>query len=126
MLTADGPVLLECNARFGDPETQVVLPRLAIALGPLLLAAAGGALGPVAACRTAGVAPVMPGAAVGIVLAGGAYPAASSRGDRINGLVEAAGPRGRSSSMPGPAGATTAPSRRTAAGSSRSSAGVRA
>jgi phosphoribosylamine--glycine ligase len=88
MLTADGPVLLECNARFGDPETQVVLPRLAIALGPVLLAAARGALGPVASAH-GGVAPVMPGAAVGIVLAGGAYPVASSRGDRIRGLEEA-------------------------------------
>jgi phosphoribosylamine--glycine ligase len=88
MLTADGPVLLECNARFGDPETQVVLPRLAIALGPLLLAAARGALGAAAGAH-GGVAPVVPGAAVGIVLAGGAYPLASSRGDRIDGLEEA-------------------------------------
>jgi phosphoribosylamine---glycine ligase len=91
MLTAEGPALLECNARFGDPETQVVLPRLAIALGPLLLAAARGAMGPVAAALGAsGIAPVIPGAAVGIVLAGGAYPAASVRGDRIGGLEEAA------------------------------------
>ena len=42
ILTADGPVLLECNARFGDPETQAILPRLAVTLGPLLLAAANG------------------------------------------------------------------------------------
>ncbi len=37
MLTADGPRLLECNARLGDPEAQVILPRLAVPLGPLLL-----------------------------------------------------------------------------------------
>ena len=44
MLTADGPRLLEFNARFGDPETQAMLPRLAAPLGPLLLAAAQGRL----------------------------------------------------------------------------------
>ena len=42
MLTADGPVLLECNVRLGDPEAQVILPRIAGSLGPLLLAAASG------------------------------------------------------------------------------------
>ena len=41
-----------------------------------------------------GLAPVIPGAAVGIVLAGGAYPAASVRGDRIDGLAEADRDRG--------------------------------
>ncbi len=40
MLTRTGPVLLECNVRLGDPEAQVILPRLAAPLGPLLLAAA--------------------------------------------------------------------------------------
>ena len=45
MLTADrGPVLLEFNARFGDPETQAILPRVATPLAPLLLAAARGRL----------------------------------------------------------------------------------
>ena len=46
MLTPDrGPVLLEFNARLGDPETQAILPLLATPLGPLLLAAAEGRLG---------------------------------------------------------------------------------
>jgi phosphoribosylamine---glycine ligase len=90
MLTARGPVLLECNARFGDPETQVILPRLAVALGPLLLAASRGTLGSVAPGWSSAIIPVIPGAAVGIVIAGGAYPAASSTGDRIDGLAAAA------------------------------------
>ncbi len=53
MLTEDGPVLLECNARFGDPEAQVILPRLPLPLGPLLFAAATGRLG--AALRAMGI-----------------------------------------------------------------------
>ena len=91
MLTGDGPRLLEFNARFGDPETQVILPRLAVALGPLLLAAARGALGD--ACRRlgieTGVVPISRQSAVAIVLAGGRYPAGGDIGSRIDGLNEA-------------------------------------
>lgn len=96
MLTADGPVLLECNARFGDPETQAILPRLAVALGPLLLAAARGAL-PDALARLGLAAnatlPTLPAVAVAIVLAAAGYPDTPRRGDRINGIAEA-GARG--------------------------------
>ncbi len=92
ILTEDGPVLLECNARFGDPETQVLLPRLAPALGPLLLASARGTLG--AAAARLGLAgsrlPTLPGASVGVVLAAAGYPDAPRRGDAISGLDEAA------------------------------------
>jgi phosphoribosylamine--glycine ligase len=95
MLTPAGPALLECNARFGDPETQAILPRLAGPLGPVLLAAAHGTMR--SALAALGVVgwrlPVRPGATVGIVLAGGSYPRASSRGDPISGL-EAAEARG--------------------------------
>jgi phosphoribosylamine--glycine ligase len=91
MLTADGPVLLECNARFGDPETQVILPRLAVPLGPLLLAAARGRL--LEAARPLGLhgagLPALPIAAVGIVLAAAGYPDAPRHDDRIEGLDRA-------------------------------------
>jgi phosphoribosylamine--glycine ligase len=92
MLTEDGPVLLECNARFGDPETQAILPRLAIALGPILLACARGDLGPAlrGAVEDRVTLPTLPGAAVAIVLAAAGYPEAPRAGDRVDGLADAA------------------------------------
>jgi phosphoribosylamine---glycine ligase len=80
ILTDDGPRLLEFNARFGDPETQVILPRLAIPLGPILLAAARGRL------NTDTEIPVLPGAAVGIVIAAAGYPGEIEPGARITAL----------------------------------------
>jgi len=92
ILTDDGPALLECNARLGDPEAQVILPRLAGPLGPTLLAAAQGGLESVMAAlpddRPA--LPVLPGAAVGIVLAAKGYPNTPKRGQPVEGLGEAA------------------------------------
>ncbi|HEY6569350.1 MAG TPA: phosphoribosylamine--glycine ligase [Candidatus Limnocylindrales bacterium] len=88
MLTADGPALLECNVRLGDPEAQVILPRIAGSLGPLLLAAARGRLPVDAPPRI----PELPGAAVGIVLAAKGYPGDPRRGDPIRGLETATGP----------------------------------
>jgi phosphoribosylamine---glycine ligase len=84
MLTADGPRLLECNARLGDPEAQVILPRLAAPLGPLLLAAARGRLE-----DGSERVPVLPGACVGIVLAAEGYPETPRQGDAIEGIEEA-------------------------------------
>lgn len=88
MLTDDGPVLLECNARFGDPETQAILPRIAVAIGPLLLAAARGELrAAIVASRLVGSRlPTFPGAAVALVLAAAGYPEGPRTGDRIDGI----------------------------------------
>jgi phosphoribosylamine--glycine ligase len=80
MMTADGPKVLEFNCRFGDPETQAVLPRLHSDLLELLEAATvpGG---------LRGVEPEWSGEwAVTLVLASGGYPASSSKGDEITGL----------------------------------------
>ncbi|MBX6383914.1 MAG: phosphoribosylamine--glycine ligase [Microbispora sp.] len=79
-LTADGPKVIEFNARFGDPETQVVLDRLETPLGGLLLACATGTL--------AGHPPLRwrDGAAVTVVLAAENYPADPVKGDPIGGL----------------------------------------
>lgn len=86
MLTAHGPRLLETNVRLGDPEGQVVLPRLAGPLGPVLAAAARGTLG----SDVPDLLPALPGAAVGIVLAAKGYPGTPRRGDPIDGLGAAA------------------------------------
>ncbi|MBW3609771.1 MAG: phosphoribosylamine--glycine ligase, partial [Actinobacteria bacterium] len=86
ILTADGPKVLEFNARFGDPETQAVLPRLRSDAYELLAAAArpdGGGL--------AGVElDFDDNWAVTLVLASAGYPAAPSTGDVICGLADAA------------------------------------
>jgi phosphoribosylamine---glycine ligase len=82
MLTDDGPVLLECNARLGDPEAQVILPRLSGPLGALLLAAARGRIPD----NVPNLLPSAAGATVGIVLAAKGYPGQPRRGDPIDGL----------------------------------------
>jgi phosphoribosylamine--glycine ligase len=82
MLTADGPRVLEYNCRFGDPETQSLLPRLDGDLLETLAAAATGSLGGV----TVGSAEA---AAVTIVLAGGEYPQRGDSGSPITGIEQA-------------------------------------
>jgi phosphoribosylamine---glycine ligase len=82
-LTAAGIRVVEFNARFGDPETQVILDRLATPLGGLLRAAADGGLAGVGPLRWA------PGAAVTVVLAAEGYPGAPVTGDHIDGLEDA-------------------------------------
>jgi phosphoribosylamine---glycine ligase len=80
MLTADGAKVLEFNCRFGDPETQAVLPRLESDLLELCLAARDS--GGLASQRAA----FSQDWAVTVVLASAGYPASSSSGDVIRGL----------------------------------------
>ena len=85
VLTAEGPKVLEFNARFGDPEAQALLPCLPGDLGALLAAAAA----PVSEGGLTG-APAIEGACVTVVLASGGYPGEYETGMRISGLDEAA------------------------------------
>ncbi|HUG48925.1 MAG TPA: phosphoribosylamine--glycine ligase [Candidatus Limnocylindria bacterium] len=91
MLTGEGPRLLEFNVRLGDPEAQAILPRLAVPLAPLLLAAARGQLRDVAA--KFGVedelVPARDEATVALTLASRGYPDAPRAGDRVRGIDEA-------------------------------------
>ncbi|GAA4714048.1 phosphoribosylamine--glycine ligase [Phytohabitans rumicis] len=82
-LTAAGPRVIEFNARFGDPETQVVLALLETPLAGLLHAAATGTLAEHPPLRW------RPGAAVTVVLAAHGYPAAPRTGDVITGAERA-------------------------------------
>jgi phosphoribosylamine--glycine ligase len=82
MLTDDGPRLLEFNCRLGDPETQVVLPRLDVDLCTLFRAVAQGEL---AGARVAWKRE----AAACVVLAAAGYPDAPRRGDAVTGIAEA-------------------------------------
>lgn len=82
MITADGPKVVEFNARFGDPETQVVLPLLDGDLVQIMHACAGGTLADV---------PIRwkDGAAVCVVLSAGGYPASYEKGNEIYGIGNA-------------------------------------
>ncbi len=82
-LTPGGIRVVEFNARFGDPEAQVVLDRLGTPLGGLLAAAAAGDL------AAAGKLTWLPGAAVTVVIAAEGYPAAPVGGDEMGGIDEA-------------------------------------
>jgi phosphoribosylamine---glycine ligase len=87
MLTADGPRILEFNVRFGDPETQAILPLLEGDLAAALRAVAIGAPDP-------GLVRVAEGACVSLVLASAGYPASPTQGDAIEGIDEAASRQG--------------------------------
>jgi phosphoribosylamine---glycine ligase len=82
MLTAEGPQVLEFNCRFGDPETQVVIPRFRGDLAVALAACVDGTLSPEAVDWT-------DEACVTVVLASGGYPGPHRTGIEISGLDEA-------------------------------------
>lgn len=82
MLTPEGPQLIEYNARFGDPETQVLMPRFEGDLAGLMLAAATGVL--------ADFGPIMfsPRAALTVVLAARGYPESPQLGGALGRMPE--------------------------------------
>jgi phosphoribosylamine--glycine ligase len=82
MMTEAGPRVLEFNCRFGDPETQAVLPLVETDLLDLLGAAARGDLADAAVTFSSS-------SAVTVVVAGGGYPAEGDRGGEITGVDEA-------------------------------------
>jgi phosphoribosylamine--glycine ligase len=83
MLTETGPQLLEFNVRFGDPETQVVLPRIRSNMVGLMYAAATGGLAQQPALE------IDEREAVGVVIASAGYPGPSETGKPISGLGRA-------------------------------------
>jgi phosphoribosylamine--glycine ligase len=83
MLTDDGPKVLEYNARFGDPETQVLLPRLDADLAELCRACADGSLPPASPA-------LRPQACVSVAVASGGYPGPYETGREISGLGDVA------------------------------------
>ncbi len=79
MLTADGPSVVEFNCRFGDPETQVVLPLLGGSLARLLAGVSVGRLDPSVVFRE-------PGVAVSVAIVNEGYPQTASGGGTLEGL----------------------------------------
>ncbi len=82
MMTADGPRVLEYNVRFGDPETQCLLPRLDVDWVETMVACVQGRLDP-SQIR------VRPGACACVVMSAGGYPGAYRKGHPISGLDQA-------------------------------------
>ena len=81
LITSEGPKVVEFNARFGDPETQVVLPLLDSDLGQVMMACATGTL-------TADMVKWKDSSAACVILASKGYPETSSKGDVIRGDIK--------------------------------------
>jgi phosphoribosylamine---glycine ligase len=85
MITPQGPKVLEFNVRFGDPETQVLLPVLDLDLGEIMESMASGTM---ARCGGIARAPTASGAALGVVIAGRGYPESSEKGAVVSPIPE--------------------------------------
>jgi len=83
IITTDGPKVLEFNARFGDPENQVIMPRLTSDIVPVLMACTG------AGTLRDQKLEWLPNACVTVVMASGGYPGSYQKGFPIEGLDEA-------------------------------------
>lgn len=83
MITADGPKLIEYNVRFGDPECEVLMPRLKSDIAPALLAACDGVLNAVDLRWSDEVA-------LTVVMAAKGYPGTPEKGSVIKGIDKAA------------------------------------
>lgn len=81
MLTREGPKVLEFNCRFGDPETEVILPLLETDLYAVILACCSGKLDNIDLKWKNETY------AVGVVAASRGYPESSSKGQIINGII---------------------------------------
>lgn len=82
MMTSSGPQVIEYNCRFGDPETQVILPRIQDDLGAIFAATAKGEL-------SDGAVNMSPQSALCVVMASNGYPGAYEKGSVIENLDEA-------------------------------------
>lgn len=82
MITPTGPKVIEFNVRFGDPETQVILPRMTTDIVPLLFACCHGTLADMDITYT-------PDYCVGVVMAAKGYPGPYEKGNIINGIESA-------------------------------------
>ena len=84
MMTKDGPFVLEYNCRFGDPETEVILPRLKSDLLPVMMQIAEG-------CLQTESLEWHPKSCITVVMASGGYPGSYEKGRVIQGLESVQG-----------------------------------
>ena len=93
MITAQGPKVLEFNVRFGDPETQVLMPMLGMDLGDLVESMTAGSPGRLAQASKTVNTGGTPGAALGVVIASRGYPERAEKGATVSPIPALSGQR---------------------------------